>query len=382
MNEKIKNKMTKNIFMTIILTAGILAGCQNKTSFTINGSIADSAYDGTYVYLQEPEDTAIINIDSALISNGRFTFKGNAEKPLLVQASLNVTTVEPRSELSRLVLIEPGTITLLFDTVITVSGTPTNEDFSKFKAKERICLTRFITLMDEYDKRQSEGTLLKEYEKDFEKEYKKTTDELAQYNVEFISKHPHTDLAKKILSDKIKIFTPEQQRELLEKTDDEFRKIPQIAALIKELNEPEKAPVGSQFIDLHMTDDKGKNVALSDYVGKGKIVLLDFWASWCLPCVNSLPHLKELFAAYKNKGFDIVGISLDDKSDAWKKAIKQHQIPWHNISELSIKNKGAEAYGVKGIPLVILIDKEGMIIAKNPNKEDLETLLKELIIHP
>ena len=129
-----------------------------------------------------------------------------------------------------------------------------------------------------------------------------------------------------------------------------------------------------------MQTPDGQNVKLSDYVGKGKVVLVDFWASWCGPCRREMPNLVEAYKQYKNKNFEIVGVSLDQNGDAWKAAIEQLNITWPQMSDLKYWNcEGAQLYAVSSIPHTVLIDGEGTIIARGLHGEDLQKKLAEVL---
>lgn len=136
---------------------------------------------------------------------------------------------------------------------------------------------------------------------------------------------------------------------------------------------------GNPFIDIEAPTPEGDTVRLSDYAGKGKYVLVDFWASWCGPCRASIPELKELYAKYHDKGFEVIGVSLDAKKDAWLKGIADLDIPWPQMSDVKLWNSaGAKEYGIKAIPCTILIDPDGKIVERNPNiKEKLGEIFGE-----
>lgn len=139
-----------------------------------------------------------------------------------------------------------------------------------------------------------------------------------------------------------------------------------------------KSLIGNQMADFIQADTSGKQVKLSSF--KGKYVLVDFWASWCGPCRAENPNVLKVYNAYKDKGFTVVGISLDDKAANWKKAIRDDQMPWTQLSDLKgWKNEISTSYGIQGIPSNLLIDPSGKIIAKDLRGVMLENKMKELL---
>ena len=138
--------------------------------------------------------------------------------------------------------------------------------------------------------------------------------------------------------------------------------------------------IGKQFIDVEATDENGESHALSEYAGKGKWVLLDFWASWCGPCRAEMPNVKTAYRKYHDKGFEIVGFSFDEKKKAWLKAINDMNLTWIHLSDL--KGWGsiaAEVYEIEGIPDNLLIDPKGKIVAHDLRGEELQQALAKYI---
>ena len=150
---------------------------------------------------------------------------------------------------------------------------------------------------------------------------------------------------------------------------------------IKENVEKLKATaVGQKFTDFEMQTPDGKAVKLSDYVGKGKVVLVDFWASWCGPCRREMPNLVEAYKKYRNKGFEIVGVSLDRDAEAWKNGIEKLDITWPQMSDLKYWDcEGAKLYAVSSIPHTVLIDGEGVILARGLHGEELQEQIAEAL---
>ena len=137
--------------------------------------------------------------------------------------------------------------------------------------------------------------------------------------------------------------------------------------------------VGSIAPEITLNDPNGKAIALSSL--RGKVVLIDFWASWCGPCRAENPNNVKLYNKYKSKGFEIYGVSLDKKREDWLEAIKEDGLTWVHVSDLKYWDSEAAAlYKIEAIPATVIIDKEGKIVAKNLRGAELETFLKKLFI--
>ena len=138
--------------------------------------------------------------------------------------------------------------------------------------------------------------------------------------------------------------------------------------------------VGIPFTDLEMNDTTGAPHKLSEYVGKGNYVLVDFWASWCGPCRAEMPEVKALYEKYHaTKGFDVVGLSFDQKKEAWVACIQRMGLPWHHLSDLKgWKCVAGQVYGVNSIPFTLLIGPDGRVVAAGLRAEELAEKLAEI----
>lgn len=133
--------------------------------------------------------------------------------------------------------------------------------------------------------------------------------------------------------------------------------------------------IGQQAYEIILPDTKGKIQKLSDH--NGKIILIDFWASWCGPCRRANPGLAAIYSKYKDRGFEIFGVSIDDEKNAWKKAIAVDRITWKQVNA----SGGWDApvalqWKLEQIPASFLIDQDGRVVAVDPSQEELENYLK------
>lgn len=136
--------------------------------------------------------------------------------------------------------------------------------------------------------------------------------------------------------------------------------------------------VGKPAPEITLPDTEGRNISLSSY--KGKYVLVDFWASWCGPCRHENPNVVEAYNKYRNKNFTILGVSLDMKKEAWKKAIVDDNLNWTHISDLQQWNsRVVPLYNINGIPFNVLVDPNGIVVAENLRGNDLQQKLAEIL---
>ena len=161
-----------------------------------------------------------------------------------------------------------------------------------------------------------------------------------------------------------------------------MQKSRELAALRTVAAQRLKTDIGQPYIDVVQNDAQGKELSLKSVVEnpENKYVLLDFWASWCGPCMGEVPHLKKTYEEFHKKGFEIFGVSFDEDRGDWLGAVEQNGMNWLHVSEVKgFDNQAAKDYAIQGIPSNFLIDSEGKIVAKDLRGDELYEKIAELL---
>jgi len=349
--------MKKLIFICCALA--ILASC-GENGYVITGSV-EGASEGDTIYLSSVENGGFVNLDSAVIKNGRFRFEGKQDVTVNRYIRSKGKVGNTNRRLYTDFFLENGKIQVDITAMGgTTSGTPNNDAYQASR--------------NEMYRRQQE------LEKLPKEEQMKAFDEMfTGVMKETATRYINMPVGIHFLKQAQNFMKTDELDALLQQVPAELMD-PAIVRMKEKVERKKKCEVGQPFVDFSMNDTEGKAVKLSDYAGRGKVVLVDFWASWCGPCCKAIPGLIELYSQYKDKGFEVVGVSLDENADAWKKAIERLNIPWVHMSDLKgWKSEGSQAYAVSTIPYTVLIDAEGKILAHNLHQNELKETLEKVL---
>ena len=335
-------------------------------NYRIDG-IAPADANGQWVYLYKPSGQGAS--DSVLIANGRFTLeRAVAEDGLIVHL------VIPRSY--NLSFIPEEGIIKADLAAIAATGTALNDlHAQKAKAREtletetrgRLKAIRADKNLDDKAKEEAQEKIVNEF-------YGKIKP-LAEADLKEHSNDAIGLIALQTLLGMEDVNVAKAEA-LLQQAGDRLRAEESITKMVARLRRVEATQAGAQFVDFEGVDDANKAVRLSDYVGKGHYVLVDFWASWCGPCRREIAHLKKVRDAYTDKGLVILGTVVWDEMEDHLKAMKELEITWPQIFN---KTEATELYGIAGIPQIILFDPAGKIVARDLRGEEINKLLDKAL---
>ena len=296
--------------------------------------------DGLIAYLVDYDNGQ--KVDSTLVEGGKAVFKNSIESPLLVRLLLGQNR-------GGVLILEDGNITVNSNGYAT--GTPLNDGLTAFNNDQQKILADYQALPKDATDEQKQQ-IIERYE---------------QLPVDVFQANGDNPLGYFCFLQKAYELEYPTFMEYLAKypTMEQYQRV---KTLKQKFINKEETSVGHKFKDFEITYN-GETKKLSDYVGKGKYTIVDFWASWCGPCIRQTKVLKELWNKYKDNGLDFLGVAVWEEPEATLKGIEQHELPWPQI--INAQSIPTDIYGISGIPCIILFDPEGNIVSRDKQSEEL-----------
>ncbi|WP_430815953.1 redoxin domain-containing protein [Carboxylicivirga sp. RSCT41] len=367
--------MTKyTVYIAILIFS--LVSC-NGEKIQVEGHVINS--DGKKVTLEIMDGARRVVIAECAIVNNQFDLTGKLEKRSVLGIYIDddvlpVTKLEAAGGHKKVVVdhqklknnYTEGRRIFNLQRTYRQHGAVFNNQLDELKTEIRIKKKMAKSI---YEKQQAE--------KEFSVKEAALRNKLDELTIQAIRDNADTEWALFKLAANAAIFDKKVVLELQELFRDKFKDHDAFGT-IERLMKIQMTKIGDPAIGFTIDNAQGQKVSLADY--KGKVVIIDFWASWCKPCRAANPMMVELYNKYKGKGLEIIGISLDTNKESWLQAVKQDKLPWEQLSTL----EGFECpvgfkYGVTAIPHLFVVDKEGILRGNRVHGPELEELINELL---
>ena len=376
----------KRILTLVCATVVAFACSGNNVKYVVTG--ANAPKDGAAVHVVDQISKA--PVCSAVVSGGAFEMKGTAEKDAFL--AVVIDGVE-----GQFLFFNDGKPVRVDVAEGTLTGSALNSKLSECDRKNKEEYAAYYKVVEDFESLPEEEQMVKAEE--WMAQYQAALKKYAEFYTGIIEENKDNIIPvafaesfpglvsaangwdKKMGEDRLdEVLASNRKLATHPYIIDLKRRMEEADALRAKASESRRSSVGEKFRDLEEPDVNGKMHKLSEYVGQGKWVLVDFWASWCGPCKAEMPNVVAAYKKYHDKGFDIVGLSFDEEKDPWVKAIREWDMPWIHLSDLKYwETVAREVYSVDGIPDNILIDPEGTIVARGLRGDALEARLAEVL---
>ena len=374
--------------VVLIALSSLFVACNNYGggSYTIEGN-AKGLKDGAKIILQKQSEDGktAIGVDTVLVKNEKFEIKGKTD-----ETEIHGLLVEGIQGMVSLIL-EKGTINvdIYKDSIFksTAKGTYNNDEFQKFNVGiiklQKDVKTRLNAFELEHQAEMKQAQLISDtlVINKLRKGYGNIQKELTEYTVKFADENPKAYISLLIVQGLFNNgeYEFEDVKKKFEALDPELKKLKAGKKIQEMFDGVAATEIGKKAPAFSAKDPKGKEISLKDTMGK-KATIVDFWASWCMPCRQENPNMVALYKEFHEKGLNIIGVSLDSDSSEWITAIAVDQLNWPQISNLKQwEDPIAKLYNVSAIPATFLLDADGNIVAKNISGAELKKKVAELL---
>jgi len=359
-------------YLMMALIFGIIA-CNQTPSYKVSVKLAGA--DGK-AYLNQRIKGEWVKLDSAILENGEFLFKGAVKNPEVYFLSVS-------SKKEKLPFF-------IENAVISITGSV--DSLTKAKVTGSLVQNEYQAIQDKLDQLDKQGTALYNQAKEAGKSGANNKSDslmvlsdnifnsIDNMQKDFIKANAASFVSPYLLSRVYYDMEADVLDGFLSGFDSKLDSVPTVITLKDRVAKLKTVSIGQTAPDFTMNDTEGNPVKLSDIYSKNEYTLIDFWASWCGPCRRENPNVVAVFNSYKAKGFGVIGVSLDSEKAKWIKAIADDQLTWPHVSDFKKwKNEAAALYSVNSIPANLLVDKSGKIIARNIREGKLRETIAGLL---
>ncbi|MEG1538745.1 MAG: TlpA disulfide reductase family protein [Muribaculaceae bacterium] len=349
--------MMKKLLFSCAITL-ILVSCGSE-KYKITCNYPNASLDGNTAYLMNYDTN--MAIDSATIEKGTLVFQGEIEVPIIARVMAEGTKA--------IFVLEDGDITIDAQKRIA-TGTELNTTFEKFKSAE-------MALETSQNKNEEAFAAGKISQAKYKATDKELTAKLNKLFADTYNDNKKNPVGYYAFLQYTYEFTSAQFDSIIDDAPGALIDMKRVQTWIDSAKKKEKTAVGKKFTDFVIKSEDGIETRLSDFVGKGNYTLVDFWASWCGPCIHEAKVIKELNNEYGDKGLNILGVAVWDEPENTRNAIKRHELPWQQI--INAQDIPTDLYGITGIPHIIIFAPDGTILSRGLQGNDLKAKVKEIM---
>lgn len=357
--------MKRSILFALLIVLG-LTSCNKDKTFKVNVSLANTD-ENTMIYLKKIVDDKAVTVDSALFKNEVATLTAPVDDPQMLY------TIRIKGMRGSMVFFpENKDVTVVGDvnnpTDVEILGGEAQNKYNEYNKGYNEFNKQIMGLYGQMDEAyKNNDSILMESLNEQGTEIMKQQSEFVD---NYIKSNKDHFVGHYILDEQKQDYDVEELKKLVSEFPNESLYTKDLQRYIEKMD---LVSVGKPFVDFTLKTNEGQEVNLANYTKDSKLTLVDFWASWCGPCRAENPFVLAAYEKYHDKGFNVLGVSIDQDANAWQKAVQDDKLPWTHVRD--IDGKVSEQYLVYYIPSNLLIDENGIIIEKNLRGEKLEEAL-------
>ena len=357
----------RKLLLSIVAASMTLAACNAQSGYKVTGTV-EGMPDGKAI-IATVNGSSLDTLAKADVKNGSFEFTGNVSEP----TGAYIMVIGQRGAIP--FMLENANITVNAGQAgLTVTGSEGQKIYDQFMAINATAQQEAMKLQQEYQAANGDQAKIQA----IQEAYAKLMTDAQAKETELIKANPESYVSTFVIVSGMGQMEYEQLKERYNLLGEKAKASAQGKAIAAQIAKLESTAIGQIAPNFTITTPEGESISLYDI--KGKVKLIDFWASWCGPCRGENPHVVEIYKEYHPKGLEIFGVSLDNNKEAWVKAIADDGLVWKHGSDLKgWQSAPAQLYSVSGIPHTVLLDENNKIIAKNLRGDELKQKIAELL---